>query len=61
MSFQHDDARLRVPKQLAKQLEKIAKHKNMTGRYVWGVLARKVLRDYVAAYVNAGIIEGEIE
>jgi len=47
MSFEHDDARLRVPKWLATRLEKIAKDRNMTGRYVWGILARQVLIEFV--------------
>lgn len=49
MNFEHDDARLRVPRALAKQLEEIAKRENITGRYAWGVLARKVLSDFIEA------------
>lgn len=47
MSFEHDDARLRVPRKLAEELEEIAKKRAITGRYAWGVLARKVLLDFV--------------
>jgi hypothetical protein len=49
MTFEHEDARLRVPKDLALKLAEIAKEDNITGRYAWGTLARKVLYEFVEA------------
>ena len=50
MTFEQDDARLRVPQDMAQRLAKIAKAENITGRYAWGTLARKVLLEYIEQY-----------
>ena len=50
MTFEQDDARLRVPQDMAQRLAKIAKAENITGRYAWGTLARKVLLEYIEHY-----------
>lgn len=47
MEFQHDDARLRVPRKIAEQLQEAAKNRKITGRYAWGILARKVLLEFL--------------
>lgn len=47
MSFEHDDARMRVPRGLALRLAEIAKKRNISGRFAWGILARKVLLDFL--------------
>ena len=50
MTFEPDDARVRIPRELALKLAKIAKAENITGRYAWGTLARKVLLEYIEHY-----------